>query len=249
MTVNEYVKRWCDESYDIKKEDFFVANAYYVAEREWAIAGFKHLFLAVFAGLIAFVAYGANQSSLFVPVVNSVLTMGIMTACFWFYAVRKFDDNDPATSIVAYIAIALFLLIAQTKMPNVIKAILTAPSVAGLLYYSIIKPIKFIKIARDMKKRIIEEETEEETTAKDKYAKWKRDYESFRYGLPEAKMDDSDPMMEEAYSLFDGFRDSAATLKTRFRQLAKQYHPDHGGDTKLFQCIIAVYDEYKAQFA
>ena len=96
-----------------------------------------------------------------------------------------------------------------------------------------------------MKKRIIQEEDEEEQAAKESYAHWETGYKAFRYGLPEPeqKASNADPAMIEARRLFEGYQNDKQMLKTRYRQLAKQYHPDKGGDTKLFQCIIDVYEE------
>jgi DnaJ-class molecular chaperone len=36
-------------------------------------------------------------------------------------------------------------------------------------------------------------------------------------------------------------------LKNRYRQLAKQYHPDNGGDEHMFQCVSEVYDELQSK--
>ena len=64
-----------------------------------------------------------------------------------------------------------------------------------------------------------------------------------------ATSDDSDPYndpelaMDTARFLFDGFSSDLSTLKSRYRELAKQYHPDSGGSNGLMQCINHVYDE------
>ena len=36
-----------------------------------------------------------------------------------------------------------------------------------------------------------------------------------------------------------------AEIKQRFRALAQQYHPDHGGDAELFIELVSVYERLK----
>ena len=86
MTVNEYVKKWCDEDYDVRKEDFYVENAYYTADKEWAISGFKHGLFALAIG-IGTIVIGNN--GFFGGLVSGLSNMGILTICFWFYAIRN----------------------------------------------------------------------------------------------------------------------------------------------------------------
>lgn len=42
---------------------------------------------------------------------------------------------------------------------------------------------------------------------------------------------------------FHAWPESQQEIKTHFRELAKQYHPDAGGDTRKFQEISAAYEE------
>ena len=99
-----------------------------------------------------------------------------------------------------------------------------------------------------MKEKVEKMEAEEEEAAKAQYSQWKRGYDSYRYGLPECETVNSDPMMDEARKLFEGFMTDKQVLKSRYRQLAKQHHPDRGGDERLMQCIIAVYEELNNSF-
>lgn len=43
-------------------------------------------------------------------------------------------------------------------------------------------------------------------------------------------------------SWFDGFKQSPATVKARWRSLAAEHHPDRGGDTAVFNEIKHEYD-------
>lgn len=100
-----------------------------------------------------------------------------------------------------------------------------------------------------MKKRMEEMAAEDDEKAQQAHARWESQYKSYRYGIPESTTATNDPMMEEARKLFVGFTENMHMLKTRYRQMAKQYHPDVGGDTKMFQCIVSVYEELCQQLA
>ena len=54
-----------------------------------------------------------------------------------------------------------------------------------------------------------------------------------------------DPNEELAKKLFEDFGDTFADLKKRYRQLAKKYHPDVGGDEEAFKAIVSKYETLK----
>lgn len=244
MTVNEYVKKWCDEDYDVRKEEFYVENAYYVAKREWSISGFKHGIFAIIVSVIFSFFTSTTTTDIFL---NSLLYLGILTVCFWFYGIRNYDANSVETSVAIYVLMLILLLFTKNKVPEFLLYIFTVVSFVLFVYLSIYKPIRFIGIKKKMKQRILEEETEEENNSKDSYAKWQHAYKAYRYGLPEGHVESSNPLLDKARSLFEGYTNTKQMLKTRYRALAKEYHPDLGGDAETFRCIIEVYEQLNKQ--
>jgi hypothetical protein len=242
MTINEYVKKWCDEDYDIRKEDFFIKNAYYVAQREWGVGGLKHGIAAlIIAGLLSFVINASEIISY--NILEFFVNLGIFTACFYLYAVKEYDENDTGVSIVSYIMLAVLLFIAKGKVNDTIKVLYSIIMFLMYIYVSVVNPIRLLFIKKAIKEDMLREEGEEYKNAQQNYSSWENEYKAHRYGLPQAEMSRDDPIMIEARKLFDGYKESKQMLKTRYRQLAKQYHPDKGGDTKLFQYIVSVYEE------
>lgn len=241
MTINGYAKKWCEEDYDVRREDFFVDNAYYVAKREWVFGGLKH---GIFALLIAVATMILSNSGFFDNLLMALVLSGIATTCFVFYGIRSYNANSMETALGYYILLAILGLLTIGRVDTWIKIVFAILSFVIWVYFTIVNPILFIKVAKSMKERIIQEEMEDERKDKQSYSKWEHDYKAYRYGLPEAEpVDTSDPVMKHARELFTDFGDTKAALKARYRQLAKQYHPDKGGDTHLFQCIITVYED------
>lgn len=240
MTVNNYVKQWCDEDYDVNKEDFYVSNAYYIADREWAVSAFKH---GIFALLVAVgTVLFSNNPNVFNNIIMAISNLGILTICFWFYGIRNYNANSIETSVGIYVMVAILLFITRAKLPTFCNVIFSIASIPFYIYLTFVMPCKFLKIARIMKKKIIADEQEEEETSKQSYHQWTNSYNASRYGLPSSDEQQSQQMLQ-ARQLFDGYATNKQMLKTRYRQLAKQYHPDKGGNTVLFQCIVAVYEE------
>lgn len=42
MVIDNYVKRWCYEEYDLKDEEFFIQRAYWTVNRGWNAGAVKH---------------------------------------------------------------------------------------------------------------------------------------------------------------------------------------------------------------
>lgn len=246
MTINQYVKKWCDESYDVRKEDFFVENAEYIVERQWAEGGRKHGIFGAIAALL--VATFCGQSGL-PALIYGLSILGVSAICFWFFAIRRYDANTTEISTGLYIALAYVLITLLKIVPVGYQALFAIPTTVLYVYQSIIRPSKFKKMKERMKQRMAEEAEEEDRRAKQTHAQWESEYKSYRYGIPENTSASSDPFMEKARAMFIGFTENKQMLKARYRQMAKQYHPDVGGDTKMFQCIIAAYEELCQQVA
>ena len=244
MVINEYVKRWCDEDYDVRHEDFFVENAYYVSEKEWAIHGFRH---GLVGGIIALAVLFFARAQFLSALSLAISILGIFTACFYIFAMKEYDAHSVA-GYIFYGVMATFLVISLFVMPDYVNLLFGIAMLPFYVWSTIIRPIRFMKTKKRMKEKVEKMEAEEEEAAKAQYSQWKRGYDSYRYGLPECETVNSDPMMDEARRLFEGFMTDKQVLKSRYRQLAKQHHPDRGGDERLMQCIIAVYEELNNSF-
>jgi len=246
MTINSYVKKWCDEDYDVRKENFYMDNAYYVAEREWAVAGLIHGLITL--GISAFLAFFLPAANAHSFILELCTNLGIFTVCFWLYSIRNFGANSLDSALGIYILAALLLFITKGRIGDIEKFFFAFPAMALWTYLTFARFVSFVKMATKMKARIREEEQEEEKGAKDSYERWEQGYKAFRYGLPEKPIDTEDPLLIEARKLFEGYEQSKQMLKTRYRELAKKYHPDHGGSTEKFQCIISAYEELNKRF-
>lgn len=247
MVINSYAKKWCEEDYDIKKENFYVDNAYYIAKRQWAKAALKHAIIPILIFFISFVVNDMNMGT-GKAVLDALFNGGMFTTAFWFFGIRKYDANDPWSAKGIYIMMLLFLFLTKAKLPFFVVAAFGLANIALYIYLTVIRYIDYHKAASDIKKRIIEEEREEADASKQSYEKWKNQYKAYRFGIPESIINDDDPLLTQARELFDGYTDTKQALKTRFRQLLKQHHPDAGGDTEFCQRIIKVYEEYQKTF-
>ena len=242
MVINDYVKQWCDEKYDVRKELFHLENAHYVIEREWATVGIINAIVSFIAFIVSFINVDGNG---FVSLVAAFANAGIASLCVLFYGIRRCNANSSDTGLVFGVMLAVFLFIFKSDFGWFLNLTIAVPLAFVSIYMSIICPLRAINHKRKFKKQIEEEEMEEESNSKNKYKDWESGYKAYRYGLPEAEIKTDDPAMSQARAMFDGYTDDLNSLKTQYRSLAKKYHPDRGGDTHLFQCIIAVYEEYK----
>lgn len=247
MTINGYAKRWCEEDYDIKKEAFHIDNAYYIAKRQWAKATLKHAIVPILAFLINFVMNAANMTPLG-AMINALYGGAVFTFAFWFFGIRKYDANDPWSAKGIYIFLPIFMFLTRSYLPNFITILIGLAGTILYWYLTVYKYIDYRKAAKDVERRIVEEEREDADASQQNYEKWKKQYNAYRFGIPEAIINDDDPLLTQARELFEGYTDSMQALKTRFRQLLKKHHPDAGGDTELCQRIIKVYEEYQKTF-
>lgn len=245
MRVNEYVKRWYDEDYDIRQEEFYMQNAYWVAARHWMSGGIKNGIFALVVAFWTFVLYGNGHPTLGPAILGAFFGFAATSVSFFVYAIREYDANDWQASKIAYILTFLFLVFTKGKVHVAIQWIFSIAGTILYIYLSFVKPIQLFKVSREMKKKMAQMEEADEEADKSSYAQWEEEYKSYRYGLPQYDIPTDDPMMVEARKMFEGYTDSKEMLKTRYRQLAKKAHPDNGGDEHMFACIIDVYEELK----
>lgn len=247
MIINEYAKRWCEEDYDIRKEDFYIKNAYWIELRNWTKGALKHIAIPILVFIGSFALCAAENGTLN-GLYNGLINSGIMTIAFWFYGIRKYDANCDLTDKTAYVTTAVALFLTRNRLPVWFNWIFAVATLALFVYISIVRPIRYFITKKEIKRKIAEEEKEKDDASKQSYGKWQEGYKAFRYGLPEGNVSNDDPKLKEAKDLFEGYTSDKQTLKTRYRQLAKKHHPDMGGDEDLFKCIIQIYEELNAQF-
>lgn len=240
MFIDKYIKQWCDEDYNIKDEAFHLKNARYMSKRAWAKGGWKAGIAIVFISIFA----GAVSSNVWPDVFPHILySISVLTVAYILYGMREYNANSLVSGLSMMMFTTIFLYATKPKIPPIAEYIFSAIGIPLFLKFCIVDPIRFVRSYFEMKKEYNRMDEEEEKKYSDAYKQWQYEYQSYRQGLPEFDVPKTDPMMDEARALFEDYQNSPRELKTRFRQLAKQMHPDQGGDAKMFQCILDVYNE------
>jgi hypothetical protein len=153
MTVNEYVKRWCDENYDIRDEEFYVSNAYYIADRQWALNGLKHGIFALIVAIISFFVCGNQGAAHAITIAFSNLS--ILTIAFWFYGIRNYNANSLETAFGIYIMVLILLFIARTKMQIEVQYIFIILGMLLYIFLTFVNPIKLFVNSKKIKEQIL----------------------------------------------------------------------------------------------
>lgn len=241
MRINNYVKRWCYEEYDIRDEDFFLKEAYWGANENWFKGTLIHGALTL-ALVVAHIIFAEKDSGF---ILNAMLLITVLTASFLSFAIRKYDANEWDSCWIDSIITFIVLVFGLQYLPSTILWILGIVGTAAYIYFTFIRSIHFMGVKLDLKKMIKDVEAREEEEDKAFYEQWEADYKAYRQGLPVFEETEKDPYMEKVRALFEGYTDSKEALKARYRTLAKKEHPDNGGDAKMFQCIVDVYEELR----
>ena len=236
MTINRYTEAWCYEQYTHDREEFFVDNAYYVLDREWNDICRK---VMIFAPL----AYIVTQT---LGVQMALGFAAVVVFTYFMYGVRKIDANDVDMKHPSLI-LAGFLIWSLFKLPDILIQIFIGVNIALYIYMVFFKTANYKKNRKRVEQNIDEEDYREEEEAKRYYSSWKEHADE--EPTPEPKVDKTDPLEIEAEKLFYGYTDNKDILKTRYRQLAKTHHPDHGGNEELFKRINNLYEYHRAKFA
>ena len=84
MLINRFAKQWCDEDYDIRKEDFYVENARWMVARCWREAAPIHGVIAAIATYLHFQASGFQLAG----VLGALMLLSTLTIAFYFYGLR-----------------------------------------------------------------------------------------------------------------------------------------------------------------
>lgn len=236
MTINRYTEAWCYEKYATDREDFFVDNAYYVLDREWNNICRKVMLFAPLV-YIVFKQLG-KQTALGLAAV-------LVFTCFM-YGVRKIDANDvemkrPSLLLAGVLIWSLF------KLPDIVIQIFIGINIALYIYMVFFKTANYRKNKKRVEQNIEDEDYKEEEEAKKYYSSWKE--HAHEEPKAEPQVNHTDPLEIEAEKLFYGYTDNKDILKTRYRQLAKTHHPDHGGNEELFKRINNYYEYHRAKLA
>ena len=237
MTINRYAEAWCYEKYTIDREDFYVSNAYYVLDREWNDICRK---VMIFAPLVYIIAKAAWDVQI------ALGLAAVLVATYFMFGVRKIDANDtdmkhPSLFLATVLGWSVF------KLPNLAVQIFIGLNIILYVYMVFFKTANYRKNRKRVEKSIEEEDYKEEEEAKKYYSSWKE--HANEESASEPKVNNIDPLEAEAEKLFYGYTENKDILKTRYRQLAKIHHPDHGGNEELFKCINNYYEYHKAKFA
>ncbi|MBQ2923682.1 MAG: hypothetical protein IJE60_11465 [Tyzzerella sp.] len=240
MVIDNYVKRWCYEEYDLKDEEFFIQRAYWTVNRGWNAGAVKHgIFAAIVSALYACVTTK--------PLFDALVLLAVMTVSFILHGFRKYDSQKWGTGIFIYFMSLIIILLSRKYIPVAIQWIFAIVGLVGYIYLTFVKPVQFRKVTKELKKKIVEMEEREEAEDRQFYEQWEADYKAFREGLPKFETSNEDPDMIKARQLFEGFEHDKDALKTRYRTLAKKEHPDNGGNEHMFACIVDVYEELRSK--
>lgn len=240
MVIDNYVKKWCYEEYDLKDEDFFIQQAYWTVHRGWNRGAVIHGIIATIISVI-YSFYTAE------PLYDALFLLSIMTVSFILYGLRKYDSNNWGTGVLVYCVSYVVMVLSRKAIPDIIRWIFIIIGLGAYVYLTFVKPIQFRKVTKELKKKIVEMESREEAEDRQFYEQWESDYKAFREGLPMFETSNDDPDMIKARQLFEGFEHDKDALKTRYRTLAKKEHPDNGGDEHMFACIVDVYEELRSK--
>lgn len=236
MTINRYTEAWCYEQYTPDREDFFVDNAYYVLDREWNDICRKVMIFAPLAYIV--------MQTLGIQIALGFAAVVVFT--YFMYGVRKVDANDtemkhPSLFLAGFLVWSLF------ELPGIVINVFIAINIVLYIYMVFFKTAHYKKNRKRVEQNIDEEDYREEEEAKRYYSSWKEHVND--EPIDEPQVNATDPLELEAERLFNGYTDNKDILKTRYRQLAKTHHPDHGGNEELFKRINNYYEYHRTKFA
>lgn len=237
MRINEYIKDWCEENYHIEEEKFYTDNAEFQLKenliKEWRRTAILYFFLII-------IMFSLIQKCFDALFYSASVIFGLYTK-----TLNKYG-NTPLMPDSIYLAVILMCILIKDDLPMAAQIIFSVFGIYLFINSGFIAPRKFRTLKKRMKKEYKRKEAEKEQKDKDFYYDFEKQYKQDRYYIPEKDIPKNDPLLEKARELFHGYSDNRELLKIRFRQLAKTYHPDNGGDEQLFQCIASVYEELAA---
>ena len=158
MIINKYVQQWCEDDYDVRKEDFYMDNAYYVVGRQWASNGLMHRLFGMLFFVLSWL-WNINCDST-APIIHACAITGILAICFWLHGILEFDANETGISGTVHKMGLVFFWILKQKLPFAGMVVLAMVGMCFYVKFGWIDPIKFNKTTRKkMEERIAEEES------------------------------------------------------------------------------------------
>lgn len=249
MKTNCEARVWCSENYDTTQEAFYLYNAKKLILNEWRMS-WKHAIASIVI-VVAMAALGWIQSPL--------LWLASMQIGFLFYGILTYCHNDQGAGGVAYISTLIFFINALKEGHPVLKVLYIAVGLV-LLFASVITEINYRKnlgsYAQPTQRQWANDEEEFEAWKRKYYTGSSRstytgseeqssDYQDTGSSASSAQRADN-KYASQAQALFADFGSTYADLKKRYRKLAMQHHPDHGGEHDMFVAIVAEYEYLKS---
>lgn len=231
MEINEYVYKWCMEDYDPKDESFYAANARYVIAKAWGLGSLWHIIFSLAVSMLLTVVLG-------LPPIRAIAILGCCMIAFKIYGVHRYDMNIEENPYIEYVVSFLFLFFMHFKFA--IVRLLLIPIACYMFLREIQTIVEYFAMAKILEDMIDEMGEKEKEKEKAQYKQWEKQYNQERYNLPSVS---DDLLMNKAFDLFNGYTENKNALKKRYRELAKEYHPDHGGDAELFKRISTAYND------
>lgn len=255
MKTNNDARVWCSENYNATQEAFYIYNAKKLILEEWRTS-WMH---AIASMLIVAVGFT------FGLIANPMLFLASMQIGFAFYGILTYNHNDQGAGTLAYIATLIFFT-------NVLKeaspSLRTAYIIIGmiLLVGSAITERNYKKVlgsyAQTSQRQWANDEEEFEAWKRKYYTGYSRNtntsedntYSTNNNNYQQNTQQDTysstaqrttNKYADKAQALFADFGTTYADLKKKYRKLAMQHHPDHGGEHDMFVAIVAEYEYLK----
>ena len=245
MRTNNDARVWCSENYDTNKESFYIYNAKKLIFEEWRTS-WKHaivsIVLVVVAGFMGWIS-------------NPLLWLAAMQVGFAFYGILTYCHNDQGAGCLAYVSTLIFFLNALKEGHPVLKVLFIVVGLV-LLGASVITEKNYKQIlgsyATTAKRQWANDEEEFEAWKNKYYHGYSRDAysnadsnNSYQEESQSSAQRATNKYAEQARTLFADFGSTLPELKKRYRKLAMQHHPDHGGEHDMFVAIVSEYEYLK----
>lgn len=260
MVTNEYSREWCSENYDKNKEDFYISNTRSLILSQWKMS-IKHAIVTVLLLPAIILLFGVS---------NPIKWLVAMQIGYALYGVLTYCHNDMGAGGVAYLCSLIYFINRVDTFPAWGKALFYITGFV-LLFTSIIPTILYRKTLGDYGEKKKEGKPHFDSD-EEEFEAWKRkyynsSYDNYRnnsysnssynnsysyedtYNQKQSQTNSYqrtvDPNVEKARALFADFGTTFQELKKRYRKLALEYHPDHGGENDLFAAIVNEYEYIK----
>ena len=250
MRTNNDARVWCSENYDRNDEAHYIKNAKRIVLQEWTYS-LKHAIVSV---ILVFLA------TILGIIDHPLLWIAAMQIGFVFYGIFYYCHNDQGAGYALYLASLIYFIRKMKESPAASQSLFVLIGFAlivGSIMFNIYYKKTLYNFASKRQWSSDEEEFEawkrkyynqgsefhrEESYYNDYNSGQNNNYQSNSYSEEHKTVDHN---AEKAKELFADFGTTYAELKKRYRKLALEYHPDHGGDNHLFAAIVGEYEYLK----